>query len=153
MPEQSELTILEQQNELVKNGGAKFKKWCQYFLDPKSETYGNATKSALRAYKTKKYHNAGAIGSENYKKLKNVGMHFYENAGKSQEYWFNLLAEKAAAGSYEQMADFMERFGMIDKAATPDTNNFFNLGSIAATFQQERKQRGLVIDAEEADSK
>ena len=47
----------------------KFKDWCKYFLDPESETYGNKTKSAMKAYKSKLYTTAGQIGWENYKKL------------------------------------------------------------------------------------
>lgn len=48
----------------------KFKDWCKYYLDPTStETYGNATRSALRVYNTESYHAAGNIGMENVKKL------------------------------------------------------------------------------------
>lgn len=51
----------------------KFKDWCKYYLDPTStETYGNATKSALRVYNTEEYYNAAAIGHQNSKKLQDL---------------------------------------------------------------------------------
>lgn len=46
----------------------------RYYLDPESETFGNKTKSAIRAYKldeATQYQSAGVIGHEVLKKLKN----------------------------------------------------------------------------------
>jgi len=144
--ESKELTVFEQQQKLIEAGGAKFKKWCGYFLDPQSDTYGNATKSALKAYKTKKYHSAGAIGSENLKKLKNYGIGFLEQEGITVKDWFKVLAKKAMEGSYNETTDFMERFGLVEQKQNVPQNQInqqFNLGNIAQAFSQARKERGL----------
>lgn len=149
----NELTVFEQQQQLIKQGGTKFKKWCAYFLDPQSETYGNATKSALKAYKTKKYHSAGQIGHENLKKLENFGIGFLEQEGITVKDWFKVLAKKAMEGSYNETADFMERFGLVQpKQNVPQNqiNQQFNLGNIAEAFSQARKERGISSTPTEA---
>ena len=50
----------------------KYQRWVEAFLnkdDP--ETYGNATKSALKVYRSSSYNVAAQIGFQNLKKYKN----------------------------------------------------------------------------------
>jgi hypothetical protein len=124
----------------------KFKDWCNYFLDPQSETKGNATKSALRAYKTKKYHSAGQIGHENLKKLENLGLFFSEQNGITALEWHKILASKAIKGTYEQTIDYMQRIGLLEKdnnTHQKQINQQFNFANLAEEFALSRKARGL----------
>lgn len=124
----------------------KFKDWCNYFLDPQSETRGNATKSALRAYKTKKYHSAGQIGHENLKKLENLGLFFSEQNGITALEWHKILASKAIKGTYEQTIDYMQRIGLIEKDGNVPRNQInqqFNFSNLAEQYALARKARGL----------
>lgn len=147
MTEQSNLpTIIEPKD--AKIAQKKYDKWCEAFLNKKSPTYGNATQSALAVYKTKKYYSAAVIGSQNLKKLKVTGLEFEEAEGRGVEAWFKILASKAMNGTYEQVADFMQRTGMIEKPLNgPATqlNQQFNFGNLAEAFVQARKERGLEV--------
>lgn len=124
----------------------KFTDWCNYFLDPQSETRGNATKSALKAYKTKKYHSAGQIGHENLKKLENLGLFFSEQNGVTALEWHRILASKAIKGTYEQTIDYMQRIGLIMKDGNVPQNQInqqFNFANLAEEYALSRKVRGL----------
>lgn len=126
----------------------KFELWCNLFLNKSSQTYGNATQSAIKAYRLKKkqYHSAGVIGHENLKKLKNFGLRFEENDGRTVQDWYKILASKALNGSYEQVADFMQKMGMIDKDSNVPQNQInqqFNFGDLAQEFAKARRERGL----------
>ena len=60
--------VLSQAPEIIIK--RKFGLWCYHFLNKNNKkTYLNATQSALKAYDTTSYFNAGAIGHQNYKKL------------------------------------------------------------------------------------
>lgn len=145
MPEQS--MVLSQNKDLEKQG-KKFTKWCEAFLNPESPTKGNATKSALTVYKKSKYHTAAAIGHQNYKKLQLTGLAFEEADGRGIEAWYKILAAKAMNGSYEQVADFMERIGILEKPTKipANQNNLqFNFGNLAEQFAQARRERGLDV--------
>lgn len=126
----------------------KFDKWCKLFLDPKSSSYGNATQSALRVYKVKNYYTAGSIGSQNYNKLKDLGLAFVEQeAGISVKEWWKILAAKAVKGTYEQTADLMQRLGIMDKPTQgPMVAQQFNFGDLAEQFTKARQERGLPVD-------
>lgn len=146
MNDATQLTEFDSQKKIIAEQGKKFQKWCEYFLDPKSDTHGNATKSALKAYKTKKYFNAGAIGHQNYKKLQNMGVTFSEAEGISIKEWYKIAASKALKGSYEQTIDFMREIGILEKPSNVPSNQVnqqFNFGDLAESFAQARKERGL----------
>jgi len=128
----------------------KFNDWVGLFLDKKSKTYGNATQSAIAAYKLKpkQYHSASNIGWENVRKLENLGLRFSEDNGITAHDWFKILASKAVSGSYEQTADYMQRMGLIEKPTNVPANQVnqqFNFGDLAEAFTQARKERGLDI--------
>ncbi len=63
----------------------KFENWCRYFFDIQNkETYGNKTKSAIRAYNldpVKDYASAGSMGYQNFNKLQNVGTMYLDSKG------------------------------------------------------------------------
>lgn len=127
----------------------KFQAWCKAFLDPRSETMGNATKSALKSYKTKNYHSAGQIGYENLKKLETLGLMIAESEGLTVKEWYKIAAAKAVKGSYEQTIDFMTRLGIIKplSATTANQNNYqFNFADLAESFKASRIARGLPVD-------
>lgn len=131
----------------LKAHGVQFSKWAESYLNPKSETHGNATQSALQNYKCKNYSVASVIASQNIKKLRNLGMCFDELDGRGMAFWMKVLATKAMKGSYNETVDFMERLGYIPKKDSPQTqiNQQFNLSNIAESFAQARKERGLPI--------
>jgi len=147
MPEQETSLVVPSEKDIAK-AKKKFERWCDAFLDPKSNTYGNATKSALAVYKTKKYHSAGQIGHENLKKLERLALVFSENNGVTAQDWFKIAASKAVSGSYEQTVDYMQRLGILEKPTNVPSNQVnqqFNFGDLAETFTQARKERGLSI--------
>lgn len=127
----------------------KFTTWCKYFLDPKSETRGNATQSALKAYKTKNYHSAGQIGYENLKKLEMSGLMIVESEGLTVKEWYKIAAAKAVKGSYEQTIDFMQVLGILPKKGEvplTQVNQQFNFGELADAWTKARKERGLPVE-------
>lgn len=133
----------------------KFELWCNLFLDKKSETYGNATQSAIKAYKLKpkQYFTAGQIGSRNIKKVENLGLRFSEDSGISANDWWKIAAKKALNGSYEQTLDFMQRIGVAEKETNVpanQTNLQFNFGDLAEKFMQNRQARGLEIPQDQS---
>jgi len=128
----------------------KFNDWCKLFLDPKSESRGNATQSALKAYRTKNYHSAGQIGYENLKKLELTGLSIMEMEGFSVRDWYKMAASKAIKGSYEQTIDFMRVLGILPKdknASVNQINQQFNFADLADTYIQARNDRGLTVDS------
>lgn len=132
----------KQQIKLTK----KFNDWCTLFLDKKSDTYGNATQSAIKAYKLKRYGSAGQIGYENLKKLENLGLLISEQNGITATEWHKILASKAVKGTYEQTADYMQKIGLIEKDSNVPANQVnqqFNFGDLAESFAQARRDRGL----------
>jgi hypothetical protein len=125
----------------------KFQHWCKAFLDPKSETMGNATQSALKSYKTKNYHSAGQIGYENLKKLETLGLMIAESEGLTVKEWYKIAAAKAVKGSYEQTINFMQRIGIMAKDGPANQiNQQFNFADLAETFTAARIARGLPVD-------
>lgn len=128
---------------------SKYEKWCKLFLDPKSDTAGNATQSALKAYSTKNYGSASSIGHQNFRKLQFTGLAFVESEGLTVREWYKIAAAKAVKGSYEQTIDFMTRLGIITPLPTTaaNQNNFqFNFADLAETFRAARIERGLPVD-------
>lgn len=131
------------------NDSLKYQKWCKLFLDPKSETVGNASQSALKVYKVKNYGSASSIGYQNFRKLQVTGLEFLESEGLTIREWFKIAAAKAVKGSYEQTIDFMQRIGIIPKDSQGPTNQFnqqFNFADLAETFRKARIERGLPVD-------
>lgn len=143
MPEQTSVLTTRDSKKLAKIS-KRFEAWTQAFLDPKSETYGNATQSALKTYKTKRYFSAANIGYENVKKLENLSMYFSEQNGVNIQDWFKIATNKAVSGTYEQTMDFMQRMGIMARLASgPLVAQQFNFGDLAEKFMQDRKARGL----------
>ena len=127
----------------------KFTKWCELFLDPKSETCGNATKSALKVYNAKNYNTASVIGCMNLRKLKVTGLEFLESEGFTVKEWYKIAAAKAVKGSYEQTIDFMTRLGIIMPLQTTaaNQNNYqFNFADLAESIKASRIARGLPVN-------
>ena len=94
----------------------KFNGWVRFFTDPKNkETYGNATKSALKVYNTKNYDSASVIGHENLKKLKHVASIYAETRGVGYGQMIDIaLAKMAQAQSPEWWDRLMKMFGYAD---------------------------------------
>ncbi len=127
----------------------KFQLWCKAFLDPTSETTGNATQSELKAYKTKNYHSAGQIGYENLKKLETLGLMIAESEGLTVKEWYKIAAAKAVKGTYEQTINFMQRIGIMAKdgpVPANQVNQQFNFADLAQSFRNARIERGLPVD-------
>jgi len=94
-PEDEQISILLQSERQ----SPKFAKWGQLFLDKSNKTtYGNRAQSAIAAYELDpitQYNSACVIGSENYSKLKVLGMAYLEQAGMTAGVQLDLLVSKA----------------------------------------------------------
>lgn len=149
-PKELEAEQIKQLKQLFK-GTPKFNRWCQLYFDETSkETYGNATKSALAAYKLdpkKQYASAGQIGYENLKKLENmgnsIGMSVLEALGYNFIELMKIGMGKVIEGNFSDWKGFMEFIGFKkkDQEAPGMVQNFqFNLGNEIA---KSRRERGL----------
>lgn len=73
----------------------KFNAWVEEWMS----NGGNGVKSALKVYKTTNYSSAGAIASQNLKKLKNAGAIYLENKGITYTKMLDVaLSNMAKAG-------------------------------------------------------
>ena len=147
----NEITITDPKvlKKLKDPRGRKFRKWCELFLNPESETHGNATKSALKSYNVKKYFTAGAIGHQNYKKLQTIGMTIDELEGRGPKVWMQIASKKAMEGSLEDVLTWMREIGYLEKLNTGvgnQINQQFNFGDLADAFTKARQERGLPVD-------
>lgn len=105
----------------------KFNYWVKYFTDSSNkDTYGNATKSAMKAYKTDNYSMAGVIGHNNIKKYKSLSLQFMDTEGYGFAELMKLGFEKVKQGSYKDWDNFMVRLGHFEpeKNITAIQNNF-----------------------------
>ncbi len=93
----------------------KFGLWYRYFSDKTNKNcYGNATKSALKAYNTKNYFSAGVIGHENLKKLKIMKLSWLDMEGYGFGERMKIGLAKALKGSYGDWDKFMVRIGQFE---------------------------------------
>lgn len=129
----------------------KFEKWCEHFFNKADkETYGNATKSALRVYNTEKYHNAAAIGHQNYKKLQHLRQTLADGEGFGVGEFIKIAIAKAMQGEYSDWEKLGVQLGHFDadpKAAQmptiQNTTFNFNFTTIQEAIAASRKERGL----------
>lgn len=128
----------------------KFTKWCEYFFDKTNkDTYGNATQSALKAYDTKDYYNAGAIGHQNYKKLQeripNMAALVADKEGFGYGELIKIGMAKMLKGSFDDWERMMIRLGHFEeKPGVQIQNNQFNINNLMQSIEQSRTERGLV---------
>lgn len=123
----------------------KFQMWCKYFLDQKDpETWGNATKSALRAYNTESYYTAADIGSRNLKKMKTMTSMVSDQLGFGFGDMMKIGLSKVTTGSYDDWEKMMIRQGYFEpeKKGAMIQNNF-DFSTLGSSIIDARKQRGL----------
>ena len=97
----------------------KFNDWLVFYTDKNNtQTYGNATQSAIKAYgyNKKQYGLASAVGSKNIKKYKVIALAELEKNDITVGKMLRVLAKKAMEGSYEECVDFMYRLGVFDSS-------------------------------------
>lgn len=125
--------------------GKKFKEWTALFLDKSNrEYYGNATKCALKVYNTDNYATAGSIGSQNLKKLKNIGGIILENEGFGIGEMMKIGMAKVMSGNYGDWDKMMERLGYFEPPAkNPEGGNTFNFENLNVAIMKDRHNRGL----------
>lgn len=114
-----------------------------------TNTFGNATQSAIIAYKldpVKQYFSAGTIGKENYKKLQNMNSTLMDKLGYSFGELMKIGMTKMVNGSYDDWEKFMKRLGYFedDKNPQPGTYTQVNV-NLGEAISQARKERGLPI--------
>ncbi len=86
----------------------KFEKWVELYNDEKSETYGNATASAAKAYNVdlkNKYNTASAIGYQNSKKLQHVAKDYFQRKGFTLQRRMDILMKNALTSENPQWWD------------------------------------------------
>ena len=126
-----ENTIVPKKDDTKYRESVKFDKWVECFLDVNNKdiedenhvivkrgTYGNATQSALVAYdldpKTQ-YFSAGKIGSENYKKVKNLASRYAETKGIGVGRMIDVALGKTIESKSPDWWDrLMQLFGFMD---------------------------------------
>lgn len=128
----------------------KFKSWCQHFFDRKNpETYGNATKSALRVYNTEKYHSASQIGHENLRKLDNLRLSIADQEGFGFAEMMRIGLAKMMKGEFGDWDKMMVRLGYFEpepSGMNAVQNNFnFNFSTMAEAIAASRAERGLKL--------
>jgi len=133
--------ILESPNHKLIS--VKFEEWAIMFLDKNNPNWGNATKCALKVYKTDKYHSAGAIGHQNLLKLKTIMNTLLDSKKLGVGQLLEIGAAKMMNGSYSDWTDFMERMGYFKKEKENDNPNFFNFDNLNIQILKDRKERGL----------
>lgn len=134
--------VLSQDPELIK--GRKFKAWCQFFYDESNkDTYLNATKSALKAYRTQSYGSAAAMGCENYKKLKNLNPMIADIHGYGVGERIKIALAKAMQGNYSDWDKLLVRLGDFEDKPASLTQNNFHFDNLAEEIAKSRQERGL----------
>lgn len=126
----------------------KMKDWTRLFFDKSHpETYGNATKCALKVYNTESYHSAGQIGHENLKKLENMRLAIADNEGFGFGDLMKIGIAKMAKGEFGDWDKFMVRLGYFEPEPgniQATQNNFnFNFATMGDAIAASRKERGL----------
>ncbi len=130
------------------NKTAKFNLWFRYFSDKNNkECFGNATKSALKAYDTKNYASAGVIGHENLKKLKMLKLIWLDLEGYGFGERMKISLAKALKGSYSDWDKFMIQIGDFQEKPENIVNNNFDFSgnNLSDAIRKDRIERGLPI--------
>ena len=139
-PKKTEIEELEYKESL------KFNRWAKLFTDKSDpQLYGNATRCAIKVYGAKKYHTAGAIGSQNYKKLRSIKEYIVDNEGYGIADLMKIGLAKVIKGDYSDWENFMIQMGYMNpqpKVGVAIQNNF-NMAELGAAVAQARKDRGL----------
>ena len=132
--------------KLKYNESLKFNRWAKLFTDKtNSQLYGNATRCALAVYGSKKYTSAMVIGSQNYKKLRNLKEFILDNEGYGIADLMKIGLAKVLKGDYEDWESFMIQMGYLHpqpKVGVAIQNNF-NMAELSTAVAQARKERGL----------
>ena len=134
--------VLSQAPEVVLS--RKFEMWCYHFLNKNNkETYLNATKSALKAYNTTSYFNAGRIGYDNSKKLQNLKLTWMDMEGFGFGDRMKIGLSKAMSGDYSDWDKFMTRVGEFEEKPTTLVQNNYDFSNLGADINKSRAERGL----------
>lgn len=142
-PEMPKALLITEETKLT----LKFQKWCEHFFDRNDkETYGNATKSALRVYNTESYNTASVIGHENLRKLKNLRLQIADAEGFGLGDMMRIGFQKVLTGDFDDWDRMMVRLGYHEpdpKIVVNNTQNNFNFNNVQELIAQSRKERGL----------
>ena len=114
----------KQTNFVESHGTTKFNLWLSYFSDRSNkECFGNATKSALKAYDTNSVASAGVIGHENLIKLKIMKLGWLDMEGYGFGELMKIGLAKALKGSYNDWDKFMVQIGYFDDKSSKKIKN------------------------------
>jgi len=134
--------VLSQAPEIVIS--RKFELWCYHFLNKNNkETYLNATKSALKAYNTTKYFNAGRIGYDNSKKLQNLKLIWLDVNGFGFGDRMKIALSKAMSGDYNAWHKFMVVVGDFEEKPAALIQNNYDFSNLGADINKSLIERGL----------
>lgn len=129
----------------------KFNRWANYYSDPKQkDTYGNATKSAIKAYgytSPSQYHLASVTGSKNMRKYENIALVMCEQEGFGYKELLRIGIKKMIDGSFSDWERFMIRIGYFTEhpVIQQNTQNNFHFGNLGEAIAQARRERGLPV--------
>ena len=106
------------QTPIIPRETLKFNLWVKYFTDEKDkECYGNATKSAIKAYSyttPQQYNLASVTGSKNLRKYKVLGVIVADMMGFGFGELMRIGIKKAIDGRYKDFDAFMVRLGYFE---------------------------------------
>lgn len=133
----------------TKHQPIKFQSWCIYFFDKHNkDTYGNATRSALKAYDTTNYNSASQIGYENLRRLEFLKPAIAESEGFGFAEFIKIAIAKALKGSYmdwEKLGMQLGYFESDKRLPTVAIQNNFNTSNLGNAIRQSRIERGLPV--------
>lgn len=128
----------------------KFNLWVKYFTDPnEKDTYGNATKSAVRAYgytSPDKYHLASVTGSKNMRKYEFLASTICDQEGFTFKELMKIGIKKMLDGDFNNWERFMIRLGYFSEHPNNQINIQNSIGfpiNLCKAISVSRKARGL----------
>lgn len=127
----------------------KFNEWARLFMDASNrETYGNAGKSALKAYNTSNMNSAYVIGAENLKKLKSMASIYAENKGYGFGKMIDIAIKKMEKSNDVRWWErLMKLFGYIEEFPHTVIPIQINNQNKDAAQEQQRKELCMLANS------
>lgn len=128
----------------------KFNLWTKYFSDKTDRLcYGNATQSAIKAYKydvPRQYHLASVVGSKNMRKYEFLASMICDQEGFGFGELMKIGLKKMLDGNFKDWEQMMVRLGYFVPEKQMILNsqvNTYDFSNLARDIAKSRKERGL----------
>ena len=129
----------------------KFTEWTAQVLDKnKSETFGNFTQAALNVYgldenDPRQYATASAIGSQNFRKLKDIASLTLQKKGVTFDFLMQVLLSKMGSSQSSNWWEIvMEMMGYRDRSTQVNVKQYNQNNYLAVKDEQLTEQFGKI---------